>query len=321
MARSLVIVESATKAPTINRYLGRDFTVKSSAGHVRDLPVGGRRPDPKALAEQRAKEAAKTRKLSPAKRAEHRARRNRAQLVQRMGVDPPGRLGGHLRGDPRQGEGGRRTQAPGGARRAHLLGHGPGPRGRGHRLAPDGSAWRAAGPLPARGVQRDHPPCRRAGVRQPRQSGREPRQRPAGAALSGPRGGLRAVAAAVGQGGSGALRRAGAVRRRASDRGPRAGDPRLRSRRYWECSPTWHGAAPRRTTSRCASRQSRRTDATSGPTTRATPRLRWRASSGSAAWWRRGRTGTPAPVPARPSSLPPCSRPLPRASASASARR
>ena len=90
MARSLVIVESATKAPTINRYLGRDFTVKSSAGHVRDLPVGGRRPDPKALAEQRAKEAAKTRKLSPAKRAEYRARRNRAQLVQRMGVDPQG---------------------------------------------------------------------------------------------------------------------------------------------------------------------------------------------------------------------------------------
>ena len=90
MARSLVIVESATKAPTINRYLGRDFTVKSSAGHVRDLPVGGRRPDPKTLAEQRAKEAAKTRKLSPAKRAEYRARRNRAQLVQRMGVDPQG---------------------------------------------------------------------------------------------------------------------------------------------------------------------------------------------------------------------------------------
>ena len=88
MARSLVIVESATKAPTINRYLGRDFTVKSSAGHVRDLPVGGRGGDPKAQAEQRAKEAAKTRKLSPAKRAEYRQKRARSQLVQRMGVDP-----------------------------------------------------------------------------------------------------------------------------------------------------------------------------------------------------------------------------------------
>ena len=88
MARSLVIVESATKAPTINRYLGRDYTVKSSAGHVRDLPVGGRGGDPKAQAEARAKEAAKTRKLSPAKRAEYRKKRSRSQLVQRMGVDP-----------------------------------------------------------------------------------------------------------------------------------------------------------------------------------------------------------------------------------------
>ena len=85
MARSLVIVESATKAPTINRYLGRDFVVKSSAGHVRDLPVGGRAvADPK----QRAQEAAKTRKLSPAKKAEYRKKRARRQLVQRMGIDP-----------------------------------------------------------------------------------------------------------------------------------------------------------------------------------------------------------------------------------------
>ena len=84
MARSLVIVESATKAPTINRYLGRDFVVKSSAGHVRDLPVGGRAADP----QQRVKEAAKTRKLPPEERARYRAKRARAQLVQRMGVDP-----------------------------------------------------------------------------------------------------------------------------------------------------------------------------------------------------------------------------------------
>ena len=84
MARSLVIVESATKAPTINRYLGRDFVVKSSAGHVRDLPVGGRTVDP----QQRVKEAAKTRKLSPKKKAEYRAKRARNQLVERMGVDP-----------------------------------------------------------------------------------------------------------------------------------------------------------------------------------------------------------------------------------------
>jgi DNA topoisomerase-1 len=38
MAKSLVIVESKAKASTINRILGRGFTVKASIGHVRDLP-------------------------------------------------------------------------------------------------------------------------------------------------------------------------------------------------------------------------------------------------------------------------------------------
>jgi DNA topoisomerase-1 len=38
--RSLVIVESPAKAKTINKYLGRDFVVKASMGHIRDLPKG-----------------------------------------------------------------------------------------------------------------------------------------------------------------------------------------------------------------------------------------------------------------------------------------
>jgi DNA topoisomerase-1 len=38
MARSLVIVESPAKAKTINKYLGRNYTVKAYYGHVMDLP-------------------------------------------------------------------------------------------------------------------------------------------------------------------------------------------------------------------------------------------------------------------------------------------
>ena len=40
MAKNLVIVESPAKARTIGRFLGSDYTVKASLGHVRDLPGG-----------------------------------------------------------------------------------------------------------------------------------------------------------------------------------------------------------------------------------------------------------------------------------------
>ncbi len=38
MSKSLVVVESPAKAKTIGKYLGRDFTVKASVGHIKDLP-------------------------------------------------------------------------------------------------------------------------------------------------------------------------------------------------------------------------------------------------------------------------------------------
>jgi len=64
MGKSLVIVESPAKAKTINKYLGSDYIVKSSVGHIRDLPVSGSgsKSDPK----ERARQAAITRKMNPA---------------------------------------------------------------------------------------------------------------------------------------------------------------------------------------------------------------------------------------------------------------
>ena len=86
MGKSLVIVESPAKAKTINRYLGNDFIVKSSVGHVRDLPTGGNRTpsDPK----ERARQAALTRKMSPEEKVAHKAAKAKAQLIKSMGIDP-----------------------------------------------------------------------------------------------------------------------------------------------------------------------------------------------------------------------------------------
>ena len=41
MAKNLLIVESPAKAKTIEKYLGKDYKVLSSYGHIRDLPKKG----------------------------------------------------------------------------------------------------------------------------------------------------------------------------------------------------------------------------------------------------------------------------------------
>ncbi len=83
MGKSLVIVESPAKAKTINKYLGKDFVVKSSVGHVRDLPTSGSGADKKEAKKPAAKKtAAKT--VSKTEKADKAF----AQLVSRMGVDP-----------------------------------------------------------------------------------------------------------------------------------------------------------------------------------------------------------------------------------------
>jgi len=82
MAKSLVIVESPAKAKTINKYLGKDFIVKSSVGHVRDLPHSS---TGKKVA---TKSPAEVRKMAPDVKAKYKAKRDKQALVNRMGIDP-----------------------------------------------------------------------------------------------------------------------------------------------------------------------------------------------------------------------------------------
>lgn len=86
MSKSLVIVESPAKAKTINKYLGKEFIVKSSVGHIRDLPSGGNAQP--IDTKERAKAAAVTRKLSPEDKVLHKQAKAKEQLIARMGVDP-----------------------------------------------------------------------------------------------------------------------------------------------------------------------------------------------------------------------------------------
>ena len=101
MPRSLIIVESPTKVRTIQKYLGPEFEVKASVGHIKDLPKktlgididNNFEPIYEVISEKKkviselkkaAKKAAKKRtakrrakKASPAKKATRRTARKR----------------------------------------------------------------------------------------------------------------------------------------------------------------------------------------------------------------------------------------------------
>lgn len=75
MGKALVIVESPAKAKTINKYLGSDYVVKSSVGHIRDLPTSG-------SASKKSADSTEDKAKKKVKKDE------KAALVNRMGVDP-----------------------------------------------------------------------------------------------------------------------------------------------------------------------------------------------------------------------------------------
>ncbi|WP_107851699.1 type I DNA topoisomerase [Oceanimonas marisflavi] len=83
MSKSLVIVESPAKAKTINKYLGRNYVVKSSVGHVRDLPTAG-----SATGKKPAARKTDTKNLSPEEKARLKKEKDHKALIARMGVDP-----------------------------------------------------------------------------------------------------------------------------------------------------------------------------------------------------------------------------------------
>ena len=79
MAKSLVIVESPAKAKTISKYLGNDFIVESSVGHIRDLPK---------KASPTSKRASIPKDVSPEEKIRLKAINDRNRLIRRMGIDP-----------------------------------------------------------------------------------------------------------------------------------------------------------------------------------------------------------------------------------------
>ena len=124
--RRLVIVESPAKAKTIAGYLGADYVVESSIGHIRDLPNRASdvpKEQARGVRDDRRRDRVRLRAALPRRRGQEAARRR-----------PEAQAQGRRRALPRDGRG---------------------PRGRGDRLAPARGA-EAEGAGPADGLPRDH---------------------------------------------------------------------------------------------------------------------------------------------------------------------
>ena len=79
MSKSLVIVESPAKAKTISKYLGSEYIVESSVGHIRDLPK---------KASSNSKRSSIPKDISPEEKLRLKTINDRNRLIRRMGIDP-----------------------------------------------------------------------------------------------------------------------------------------------------------------------------------------------------------------------------------------
>ena len=193
MAKNLLIVESPAKAKTINKYLGKDFTVLASYGHVRDLVPKEGAVDPDNDFAMRYELIEKNEKHVEAHRQGRQGRRP------------------HLPGD-RPGPRGRGDQLA-------------------HRRDPAGARPAQGQGAAAGGVHRDHPARDQRGGGPAARDRRRPGRCAAGAARARLPGRLQPVAGAVAQGAARPVRRPRAVAGAAHDRRARGGDRSLRRAR------------------------------------------------------------------------------------------
>ena len=180
MPKALVIVESPAKAKTINKYLGKQYVVKASLGHIKDLPKNDLAVDVEHGFEPRYEVIEGKKKLI----AELKASR------QKGGRNlPRGR--------------------PGSRRRSHLLS----PAGRTGRPARSGpQIFRVMfNEITKKAIEK--------AFETPRPGEHQPGGCAAGAPRAGSPGGLQDLSAAVGQGAPRPFRRPRADRRAARDRG------------------------------------------------------------------------------------------------------
>ena len=188
MAKTLVIVESPAKAKTIGKYLGKQFVVKASLGHVKDLPKKDLSVD-----------------VDNDFKPDYEVIEGKKKLIAELKAAAKGVDAIYLAADPdREGEA--------------ICYH----------LQEELRAEESGKPEDLPGdVQRNHRERHSEGVREAARGESAPGGRAAGAPRAGPAGGLQDFAAAVGQSPPRALGGTRADRGAAPDRGPRARDPRV----------------------------------------------------------------------------------------------